>query len=81
MQSDEASNALCVAGAGQAERNLKGPPLRFAIRRGLAAPLCGRGGGASMNRDRSSADGTQQRRICQVRFWRAGRGCGGRGSL
>ena len=60
MQSDEASNALFVAGAGQAERNLKGPPLRFAICRGLAAPLCGRGGGASMNRDRSSADGTQQ---------------------
>ena len=58
-QSDEVSDDAFVAGAGQAERNLKGRPAA-PLCNGLVMPPCGGGGAASTNGTRSCANGKQQ---------------------
>ena len=78
MQSDEVSDAAFVAGAGEAEPNLKRRPAAFCPLQGLVAPPCGGGGAAFTHGTRSSANGTQQRRTCRRSSWTARRGYFGR---
>ena len=61
MQSYELSDAAFVAGAGQADRNLKGRPTALCPLQGT--PLAPEA--TCMNNTRSCADGPQLRRTCQ----------------